>query len=127
MNRYPIWKHTNKGFPPTSPHAGATAEGLGGKEGMGWGVVNPLKVYFHIGYRILDIYLHIYIILYIYMYINIYMYIYIYIYICNCLSLYIYIHILYIYCLLVFAVCLFSKRTDRRETKTVQAGDKVSF
>ena len=49
---------------------GPPQTGLGG-EGMGWGGVggNPLWVYFHIGYRILDIY--IYISIYIFMYGNV--------------------------------------------------------
>ena len=41
------------------PHPGPAADG----PSMGWGWVggNPLWVYFHIGYRILDIYIYIYI------------------------------------------------------------------
>ena len=56
---YPIWKYTHKGFPPTPPHPtpcwGRPQRGRGG-HGVGWvGGGNPLWVYFHIGYRILDI------------------------------------------------------------------------
>ena len=36
------------------------------RHGVGWGGVNPLWVYFHIGYRILDIYLYIYIYIYVF-------------------------------------------------------------
>ena len=47
--------------PPPPPHAGA--KGPRGREGHreGWGQGNPLWVYFHIGYRILDINIYIYI------------------------------------------------------------------
>ena len=46
--------------------------GRGGGHVVGWGGVNPLRVYFHIGYRILDIYLYTYHICIPYIYIYVY-------------------------------------------------------
>ena len=58
-------------MPPPAPLRAAPAWG-----GGGWVGGNPLWVYFHIGYRILDIdFVNIYILIYIY--ISIYIYIYI--------------------------------------------------
>ena len=69
---YPIWKYTHKGFRPPHPMPHTPRPRLR-RPRHGVGVVggNPLWVYFHIGYRILDIYLyiHIYICIYVYIYI----------------------------------------------------------
>ena len=99
INRYPISYIQYGNIPirdsPTHTHPTPCPPPLRpvcGGPSMGWGGVgvNPLWIYFHIGYRILDIYLHIYIYIYIYLYIYIYIYIlYIYIYIC------VYIYIVY--------------------------------
>ena len=81
-------EYTHKGFPPPplAPCPPCPSAGCPGMELDGvWG--NPSWVYFHIGYRMLDICIYIYIYTYIYIYIGIYIYIYMYIYI------YVYIYI----------------------------------
>ena len=92
-------------LPPTPPHAAPRP--VCGGPGMGGVGVNPLWVYSHIGYRILDIYLHMYIHICVYfIFFNEVCYPHIYI--------YIYIYTVYVYV------------PDRRGTKTMQTNSGIS-